>query len=237
MSTAATTHELAVATDTQLAELHSQAAALTQKRASIVATIHSAAGDRKQNTWQVRYALAPWGMSLDQAIAATPTTSWDARDHAKAVADLAAVDAKLTTNATEIAAVNQVWIDNGCWSRFFLVPGGHLHSSTTCSTCNNGHEPTMFGWLPNLSGLTEADAVAAHGALLCTVCFPSAPTEWTNHYELEAEAKKAARCTGSGEYVEVKNWQARYARCPVCNTSQARTTTGKLRAHKPPKKD
>lgn len=65
------------------------------------------------------------------------------------------------------------------WTRFFLVQnnGGHIHSSMACSTC---YATTQFGWLPTLSGQTEPEAVAAHGAILCTVCYPSAPTEWTN---------------------------------------------------------
>jgi len=63
------------------------------------------------------------------------------------------------------------------WSRFFLVnnSGGHIHSSMHCSTCRI---TTSFSWLPTLSGLTEKDAVDAHGPLLCSVCFPSAPVEW-----------------------------------------------------------
>lgn len=64
------------------------------------------------------------------------------------------------------------------WSRFFLVNAGHIHRSMSCSSCNKGRSATVFSWLPELSGLTEADAVAAHGAHLCTVCFPTAPTEW-----------------------------------------------------------
>lgn len=64
------------------------------------------------------------------------------------------------------------------WSRFFLVQnhGGHIHSSMHCSTCR---PTTPFGWLPNLSGLTEEDAVTEHGPLLCSVCYPTAPVEWT----------------------------------------------------------
>ena len=65
------------------------------------------------------------------------------------------------------------------WSRFFLVAGGHLHSSMNCSTCNNGFNPTEFYWYPTLAGLNEAEAVEAVGSVLCTVCFPSAPVEWT----------------------------------------------------------
>ena len=71
------------------------------------------------------------------------------------------------------------------WSRFFAVPGGHIHSSMNCSTCNrvtnqSGQTFTAFAWLPALSGLTAADAIAAHGHALCSVCFPNAPVSDTN---------------------------------------------------------
>jgi hypothetical protein len=68
----------------------------------------------------------------------------------------------------------------GGWSRFFLVRGGHIHSSLSCPTCNRNGSMTIFQWLTDLSGLTEGDAVAEYGAVLCTVCFPSAPVEYTN---------------------------------------------------------
>jgi hypothetical protein len=71
------------------------------------------------------------------------------------------------------------------WSRFFAVPGGHIHSSMNCSTCNrvtnqSGQTFTAFAWLPALSGLTANDAIAAHGHALCSVCFPNAPVSDTN---------------------------------------------------------
>ncbi|KJL49575.1 hypothetical protein RS84_00049 [Microbacterium hydrocarbonoxydans] len=84
------------------------------------------------------------------------------------------------------------------WSRFFLVQGGHIHSSMHCSTCNRNGKLTAFAWLPELSGQTEAEAVAAQGAVLCTTCYPSAPLSWTDFYEREAERKAAEYCTGSG---------------------------------------
>lgn len=78
------------------------------------------------------------------------------------------------------------------WPRFFLVrnDGGHIHSSTRCSTCRWS---TQFAWLPALSGDTEADAVAAHGAILCTVCYPSAPVEHTGGISHATRDEKAAR--------------------------------------------
>ena len=82
------------------------------------------------------------------------------------------------------------------WSRFFAVPGGHIHSSMNCSTCQ---WTTTYGWLPDVSGLDEEAAVEAHGALLCTICFPSAPVEWTNHYEAEESRKQAEACPGPGQ--------------------------------------
>lgn len=73
------------------------------------------------------------------------------------------------------------------WQRFYLVK--HIHSSQDCSSFR---DTTRVGWLPDVSGLTEAEAVAAHGAILCTICFPTAPTEWT-------EGKKDDTvCPGSG---------------------------------------
>lgn len=82
------------------------------------------------------------------------------------------------------------------WSRFFLVTSsqGHIHSSLQCTTC---YPTTTYGWLPTLSGLTEADAVEEQGMILCSVCFPSAPVEWTEGVAktvlAEREAKAAAK--------------------------------------------
>ena len=111
--------------------------------------------------------------------------------------------------------------------------------STACSTCNKGETPTEFGWLTDLSALTEADAVTTHGALLCTVCFPSAPVEWTNFYETQAAAKKAARCPGSGtrdyprETARMGYAAGNYGTCSHCGQNTTLTATNKLRGHKP----
>lgn len=117
------------------------------------------------------------------------------------------------------------------WNRFFLVTNadGHIHSSLRCSTC---HPTTSFVWLPELSGLTEADAVAAYGPKLCSVCFPTAPVEWTLGNAEEKAAKKAAACSGSGAYVTESDWGRRYATCHVCGKNGVNVTRGgKLRMH------
>lgn len=119
------------------------------------------------------------------------------------------------------------------WSRFFLVPGGHIHSSMDCSTCNHRGTQTEFGWLPDLSGLSEADAVAIHGPWLCTVCYPSAPVEYTNGEELAAAAKAAKSCPGSGTYVA--SGGRRYATCPVCGTTVRLSSNARIYTHDTPK--
>lgn len=77
------------------------------------------------------------------------------------------------------------------WSRFFLVTnvGGHIHRDMNCSTC---FPTTQYGWLTELSGLTEAAAVAEYGEILCSICFPSAPVEWTNGENKKDRARKDA---------------------------------------------
>jgi hypothetical protein len=89
------------------------------------------------------------------------------------------------------------------WSRFFLVnnTNGHIHSSLSCSTC---HITTSFSWLPTLSGLTEADAVEAHGCILCSVCFPTAPVSWTDGISKVAQAAKDAKAAEKAAKDEAK---------------------------------
>ena len=102
---------------------------------------------------------------------------------------------------------------------------------------------TSFGWLTDLSGASEAEAVEKCGPLLCTVCFPSAPLEWTNGRELEAEKRKAARCEGSGLPVNkdlphrTGYYSGNWVTCEKCDARPAPTASGKVRAHKPVKED
>ena len=108
----------------------------------------------------------------------------------RALANRAEYQAKLEQL---IAQRNELEATYTGWARFFLVTSsaGHIHSSMSCSTCR---PTTTYGWLPELSDTSEADAVAAHGQTLCSVCFPSAPVEWTTGKKITAAqaAKKAA---------------------------------------------
>lgn len=68
------------------------------------------------------------------------------------------------------------------WTRYYLVPGGKIHKSTGCQTCNHfyistGWSQTNFIWLLQSSGETVADMITAHGTDMCSVCFPEAPLD------------------------------------------------------------
>lgn len=109
------------------------------------------------------------------------------------------------------------------WSRFYLVQ--HIHNTTACSSFRLR---TRINWLPAVSGLTEFEAVAQYGATLCTLCFPSAPTELTT-----AKADDTI-CTGSRDYEAPSrsgyvsgNWGT----C-TCGQRVTLTSAGNLRKHK-----
>jgi hypothetical protein len=95
------------------------------------------------------------------------------------------------------SVLNAEW-EREQWSRFFIVRNnnGHIHSSLYCSTC---YPTTQYGWLPELSGLSEADAVESQGSILCSVCFPSAPVEWTNGESKASAEAKAERARAKAE--------------------------------------
>lgn len=119
-----------------------------------------------------------------------------AHDSAEALAKLAELRTAREAVIVEMEKLNDLYTG---WSRFFLVTssaGGHIHSSMDCSTCRIS---TEYGWLPTLSGLTEEAAVAAHGAILCTVCYPSAPVEWTGGISNTEQAAKDERAAAKAQ--------------------------------------
>jgi hypothetical protein len=59
----------------------------------------------------------------------------------------------------------------GGWARYYVVDNnnGHLHTNTRCQ---NTYETTEWVWMPGMSGMTKAEAVAEGGSLTCLSCFP-----------------------------------------------------------------
>ena len=120
------------------------------------------------------------------------------------------------------------------WSRFFVVPGGHVHKSMHCNSC---YPTTMFGWLPEYSGDDSDTIIQQLGTTVCTVCYPDAPVD---NDEIVAKAK-AAKLAAEGKCAN-KAWEPtessasnrlyRYGKCTACGTHASITKTGVLRQHK-----
>ena len=177
------------------------------------------------------------------ATATTDTGEWKAREASRQVAKYDAALAAFDANVAAAQPLEDEFRADG-WSRFFLVQnvGGHIHRSMHCSTTFRG---TRWGWLPDLSGLTEADAVATEGTRLCSICYPTAPVEWTVGLPKKANPNQ---CPGSGQdpaYVKFDVTERNYrtgetrtvtrerADCPSCHRKfvNVNERSGLVRAH------
>ena len=227
--------------DTQLAELWQEAASLRVDQMNTRLSLAHKLGIRpyyvtKQRR-EVRETMDELLTLAAEKLADDATTPWEREDIEKAVARWHELVAKLAANR-EQAKPLEARFDRDQWSRFFLVTnqGGHIHSSMRCSTC---YPTTTFNWLPELSGLTEKDAVEAYGPHLCSVCFPSAPVEWT----VGTAKDTTNQCPGSATYEYTNFRQTSYtgsgrADCNHCGgtfpVAATRSGPGKLRKHDKP---
>lgn len=233
MTTATDIRTLAVETDTRLAELDEEYGRLAADGDRSANAIHRYAGDKQDESFVRRQRVWTWRRDFADVLAACQTGEgvdpWDVRPAAEQAAKHAGIVAKIKANRAEAGSLEAIHDQHG-WSRFFLVlnNNGHLHSDMSSYRCSRT-ATTAHGWNPALSGATEAEAVAELGPLLCTVCFPTAPVEWTVGKE------KPAKCAGSGQYVKYTGPRYRtvYVECPECHTNQVRTPHGYVRAHKP----
>lgn len=146
---------------------------------------------------------------------------------------LAALDAMETElrPLLEEAGEIQTEYDRRPWTRYILVPGGHVHAGVQCAG-GSLRPSTLRTWFPQFSGLTVAEAITRVGETMCTHCFPDAPVAATTR------ATPADRCDGSGRS-EVRGTYRRgtpgWGTCQGCSTVQSMTPRGLIRAHKTPK--
>lgn len=236
-----TTIDLTTATpsevDASLARLESKRSALYREIDTIWTSLHHTVGDARVR----KYGRLVWALDREDVEGRAERQARNGDERATVnLARLRKVQEERKAIQTEITRHEEVYVRRGGWSRFFLVDNtnGHIHKSTSCGTCR---PTTQFGWLTDLSGQSEEEAVKAHGAMLCTRCFPSAPLEWTNHWDLEAERKKAEACPGSGttDWVE-GTLRSGYAygnggECSHCGEWAAATSILRIRKHKPKK--
>ncbi|MFV8227497.1 hypothetical protein [Mycolicibacterium fortuitum] len=219
--------------------LHAAAARVDQAANDI----HQAAGDMTRYVGRSRR----WTMTFDDAVAAAQTVAAGSveilgplpagsleRAPRRAAAALQAHEAAMQAVIAArqvIEELEEVWRTHGQWNRFFMVPGGHIHSSTGCHSLRI---TTRISWLPQLSGESEAEAVGAYGTVLCTKCFASAPVEWTTQGPEPVDPKL---CPGSKKYVRDADMRLYSPRgtCPECGQWISVTKSGLARKHDRPK--
>lgn len=123
----------------------------------------------------------------------------------------------------------------GGWSRFFLVVSseGHVHSSMHCSTCTNR---TQFRWMPDQSGLTMDEAIAAwdkrgSAEILCTVCFPNAPVARTEFQVPDTQCPGSLTFHYDRATARLGYYSGNHATCNDCGQVITVTKSNKLRKH------
>lgn len=176
--------ELAHKTDTKLNKLYGERfveQGNLERAKDYLRYLHDARYDYTTKTYK-----RPWSDVLAER-SKTENGSYSKRwvDYDRAIEAIKAID-------SQIDPLEELYREHR-WSRFYLVPAGHIHRNTNCHSC---YETTQYAWLPELSGLTDADAVQAEGEILCTFCFPDAPVAWTEGVgrrtlEQREEAQKA----------------------------------------------
>jgi hypothetical protein len=226
------TKDQAKASDKILAELTDAYWTASDAEDRALDALHRYAGDK-----QVRYGRSTsWTMSINEALEAVQTRVAAEGFNPNREAQVRTIERYEAARAATGAALeaklehDKIWDENGRWNRFFLVQDGHIHARTSCQSLR---PTTRVGWLPELSGETEAEAVAAHGAMLCSFCFASAPVEWTM-------GKKAdpTTCPGSGKYIgdtmsdSDKRRYSKYGTCHECGQKVSATSLFKARKHR-----
>lgn len=183
MTTTKPTRERIVEIDTRIAEISRDLHYLRFQIDREADSLHRAAGDTQQRVDpDDRRSALRWLLTTAEAARTCEAMPVDHYGHSvlSRWRDLLSQQKALVD---ESAALEDIWYEHN-WSRFYYVQNanGHIHKDMHCSTC---YITTEYSWLTDLSDMTEAEAVKAFGSVLCSVCYPTAPTEWTNGEPLE----------------------------------------------------
>jgi hypothetical protein len=188
--------------DARIAKLHDQITAVSAKIAYATNRVLDHAGLRTyvSATWETRKSSHKVTGTFEDGVDLlraynTAMEAWRAAGYPeggcpKRLSDYAGgvdVDATVAERDAALATRFALWTEANeleaeyrrrPWPRYFFVvsSAGHIHS--TAGGCNTCRRTTAYGWMPERSGQTEAEALAdlgPHAEALCSVCFPSAP--------------------------------------------------------------
>jgi hypothetical protein len=168
--------------DARLAALYYAEGALQGKVDAAMAAIHRGLGERLTVTGRGAARVESWPTSDADAIAAMFEKGDELigmmRPASAILAKHTEAAAALEANQAEQSPMHAEYRRRGGWTRFFEVAGGHIHREQNCPTLHRGKQRTRLGWLIDMSGTDETQAIAelAAGAhILCSVCIPGAP--------------------------------------------------------------
>lgn len=101
---------------------------------------------------------------------------------------------------TEMIPYEQAYEDER-WQRYWIVTNGngHVHTSMACQTC---FITTQFAWLPDCSGMSEAELVEEFGERVCTVCCPTAPVKQGMIGRRDRQAAEERRAEKAAKHAE-----------------------------------
>ncbi|PPS89582.1 hypothetical protein [Streptomyces sp. MH60] len=129
----------------------------------------------------------------------------------------------------------------GGWSRMYLCTsdGGHVHTGRDCPSIGLR---TPLKWIPEVSGMEWREAyrlvikgaTAGTEAIMCTKCYPDAPTEWTERQVPETECPGSR--TNAYDYMTEKERRlySKRGTCPECGQGVSVTSAWKFRKHDRP---
>lgn len=225
--------------DTELAEAHIAARQAAARRRAAAERARHIVGERK--VYQGRRRV--WETTDDEAFAnvraaldAGNVMPYEHRQATDTLTDADTYAAEADKHHARIDTLDAEYDRRGGWSRFFTVQGGHVHSGLRCAG-GTIRPTTLIGWNPDLSGQTEAEAVAKLGPNLCTHCYPTAPVAWTLG---EPKPKNPNECPNremtreQRQSIDMRR-VSKYAKCPECGTIASVTSLGALRKHNKPK--
>jgi hypothetical protein len=204
--------EIAVQTDTQLAELYWKAFKAKAELNDYAQVIHRISGSEYKKGYRYeRIYIRP----IEEAIESGAEKSWEQNSFELNVAKFNSIKAELGKHTIVINELEKIY-KKYLWNRAFYVPAGHVHKSRDCSTC---YDSTEFTWLPKYSGGSEDDIVNDAGEEACTVCYPSAPAEVLNRPSVIVTADKIAKAEAKAErdIAKAQREAKRIASSPTCD--------------------
>lgn len=190
--------------DTELSALYQAEFALEAAERSAMAAIHRGLGEKLDTTGRGAYRVEKWPTADADALAVMRSKGEELigmmRPASAIVTKYAAAADALAANRAAQEPLHGEYNRRGGWTRFYAVPGGHVHRTMRCSTCNNGRERTRFDWLLDWSGRDQAEAIAelaaaAHTLCSQSCCFPGAPVAATPAPRKTAAEKAADKAT------------------------------------------